>query len=66
MLPQLAVQPAAGGTPRELTNTMKPAFTARDWIAPQIVEVPSTHGAGTIHAKYYGPAGEDAPARSPR
>ena len=43
MLPQLAVQSAAGGTPRELTSTMKPAFTARDWIAPQIVEVPSSH-----------------------
>ncbi|UGB38137.1 S9 family peptidase [Frateuria soli] len=54
VLPQLAVQPAAGGTPRELTDTMKSAFTARDWIAPRIVEVPSSHGAGTIYAKFYG------------
>ena len=60
VLPQLAVQSAAGGTPRELTSTMKPAFTARDWIAPQIVEVPSSHGAGSIWAKYYGPADEQA------
>lgn len=58
VLSQLAVQPSAGGTPRELTNTMKPAFTAHDWIAPKIVEVKSSHGAGTIYAKYYGPANE--------
>ncbi|RCS28693.1 S9 family peptidase [Rhodanobacter denitrificans] len=63
---QLAVQPAAGGTPRELTRTMKPAYLARDWIAPKIVEVPSSHGAGSIYAKYYGPANEtDAPASRP-
>lgn len=66
LLDQLAVQPAAGGTPRELTDTMKPAYTARHWIQPQFVEVPSSHGAGMIHAKYYGPANEtDAPASRP-
>ncbi|HEX7817643.1 S9 family peptidase [Dyella sp.] len=64
VLAQLAVQDAAGGTPHELTNTMKPAFTAHAWIAPQIVEVPSSHGAGNIWAKYYGPANpEDAKGR---
>src|SRR3546814_6890876 len=52
VLSQLAVQPSAGGAPRELTDTMKPAFTAHDWIAPKIVEVKSSHGAGTIYAKY--------------
>ncbi|MEO7066070.1 MAG: prolyl oligopeptidase family serine peptidase [Rhodanobacter sp.] len=63
VLAQLAVQPAAGGTPRDLTNTMKPAFTAHDWLAPQIVGIPSSHGAGTIWSKYYGPANEKtAPA----
>ena len=36
---QLAVQPSACGTPHRLTSTMKPAFTARDWIVPKIVEV---------------------------
>ncbi|MGN2243505.1 prolyl oligopeptidase family serine peptidase [Frateuria sp. GZRR33] len=60
---QLAVQPSAGGTPRELTHTMKSAFAAHDWIAPKIVQVPSSHGAGTIYAKYYGPADESAAAR---
>lgn len=66
LLDQLAVQPAAGGTPRELTDTMKRGFTARPWIQPQFVEVPSSHGAGVVYAKYYGPANEtDAPASRP-
>ncbi len=63
---QLTVQDSAGGTPKELTNTMKDAYTSRDWIAPKIVEVPSAHGAGVIYAKYYGPASEaDMPASRP-
>jgi dipeptidyl aminopeptidase/acylaminoacyl peptidase len=63
VLPQLAVQPSAGGAPRELTDTMKPAFTAHAWIAPKIVEVKSSHGAGEIYAKYYGPADESAESK---
>ncbi len=35
------------------------------WIAPQIVSVPSSHGAGTIWAKYYGPADPAAAASRP-
>ncbi|MEO9078098.1 MAG: prolyl oligopeptidase family serine peptidase, partial [Rhodanobacter sp.] len=63
---QLAVQGAAGGTAKELTNSMKSAYMARNWIAPKIVEVPSSHGAGVIYSKYYGPANEtDAPASRP-
>jgi dipeptidyl aminopeptidase/acylaminoacyl peptidase len=66
MFAQLAVQPSGGGTPRELTRTMKAAYLARDWIAPQIVKVPSSHGAGVIYGKYYGPANEtDASAVRP-
>jgi dipeptidyl aminopeptidase/acylaminoacyl peptidase len=66
VLPQLAVQTAEGGTPRELTHTMKPGFTTHQWIEPKIVEVPSSHGAGVIYAKYYGPADEsDARASRP-
>lgn len=65
-LDQLAVQPSAGGAPRELTDTMQPAYTARAWLQPQFVEVPSSHGVGVIHAKYYGPANEtDTPAARP-
>jgi len=62
---QLAVQDAAGGNPRELTNTMQPAYTAHAWIEPKIVQVPSSHGAGVIYAKYYGPADEQAAASRP-
>jgi dipeptidyl aminopeptidase/acylaminoacyl peptidase len=63
---QLAVQSASGGAVKELTDTMQSAYTAHHWIAPQIVRVPSSHGAGVIYAKYYGPAGEtDAPASRP-
>jgi dipeptidyl aminopeptidase/acylaminoacyl peptidase len=64
-LAQLAVQSVDGGASRELTNTMKPAFTAHAWIQPKIVGVPSSHGAGTIWAKYYGPADEAAAASRP-
>lgn len=64
--PQLAVQSAAGGEPKELTDTMQPAYSARHWITPKIVKVPSSHGAGVIYAKYYGPADEtDALASRP-
>ena len=66
LLSQLAVQDAAGGAARELTDTMKSAYATRPWIQPQFVEVPSTHGAGVVYAKYYGPAGgTDAPASRP-
>lgn len=54
---QLAVVPAAGGAPHELTDTVKPAFRQRTWIQPRIVGIPSSHGAGTIYAKFFGPAG---------
>ena len=63
--PQLAVVNADGdgrssGLPSEtgtlqLTDTRKPAFKNREWIEPEYVQVPSQHGAGTIHGKYYGP-----------
>ena len=57
--------PAAGGSARELTDTMKPGYTARPWIMPKIVQVPSSHGAGVIYAKYYGPANESEAASRP-
>ncbi|MDE2154970.1 MAG: prolyl oligopeptidase family serine peptidase [Xanthomonadaceae bacterium] len=62
---QLAVQPAAGGSAKELTDTMKPAYTAHHWIEPKIVQVPSSHGAGEIYAKYYGPADENDAVKRP-
>lgn len=62
---QLAVQPVTGGVAKELTDTMKPAYTAHAWIMPKIVQVPSSHGAGVIYAKYYGPADESEAAKRP-
>ena len=53
--PQLAVVDAAGGPVRELTDTRTAAYKARSWISPQIVQVPSKHGAGTIWGKLYTP-----------
>jgi dipeptidyl aminopeptidase/acylaminoacyl peptidase len=52
---QLSVVDAAGGTPTALTDTRTPAFKAREWIQPEIVQVPSKHGAGQVWGKYYGP-----------
>nr|WP_233511781.1 S9 family peptidase [Luteimonas weifangensis] len=54
--PQLAVVAADGGAARPLTDTRTSAFKAIDWIAPQTVQVPSRHGAGSIWGKFYGPA----------
>ncbi|MFT4178352.1 MAG: S9 family peptidase [Thermomonas sp.] len=56
MPPQLSVVEAGGGASRQLTDTRSADFKSRTWIQPQIVQVPSKHGAGTIWGKYYGPA----------
>ncbi len=53
--PQLAVVDSAGGTARDLTDTRTAIYKARTWITPQIVQVPSKHGAGTIWGKLYTP-----------
>ncbi|HEV7778014.1 MAG TPA: prolyl oligopeptidase family serine peptidase [Luteibacter sp.] len=62
---QLAVTGVDGGSAHELTDTRKPAFKAIPWIEPKIVEVPSTHGAGKIYAKFYGPADAAEAAKRP-
>ncbi|MGW8390867.1 prolyl oligopeptidase family serine peptidase [Pseudoduganella sp. HUAS MS19] len=54
---QLATVPAAGGTATRLTDTRSAEFKAREWVQPQMVAVPSTHGAGQpIWSKLYRPA----------
>ena len=53
--PQLASVDAAGGDARTLTDTRSDAFKTMTWLEPDYVDVPSKHGAGTIHGKYYGP-----------
>ncbi|WLI89935.1 S9 family peptidase [Massilia sp. R2A-15] len=53
---QLASVPLHGGAAVALTDTRSADFKAREWIAPQFVAVPSTHGAAPVWAKVYRPA----------
>ncbi|GAB3736641.1 S9 family peptidase [Luteimonas pelagia] len=53
--PQLAVVAVDGGDATQLTDTRSAAFREIDWIEPEIVRVPSKHGADEIWGKYYGP-----------
>ncbi|MBA2237686.1 MAG: prolyl oligopeptidase family serine peptidase [Lysobacter sp.] len=61
--PQLAVIGTGGEGLVQLTDTRTPQFKAYDWIEPEIVQVPSQHGAAPIWGKYYGPKGGLAPGR---
>ena len=63
--PQVAVVPVAGGSAIKLTDTRTAAFKARTWVEPQIVQVPSTHGAGVVWAKLYRPATLEAGKKYP-
>ncbi|MGB3393464.1 MAG: S9 family peptidase [Stenotrophomonas sp.] len=63
--PQVAVVPASGGSARVLTDTRSAEFKAREWVQPQLVQVPSRHGAGTVWAKYYGPEHKQAGKKYP-
>lgn len=63
--PQLAVADVDTGEVRMLTDTRTPAFKAVDWLEPEIVQVPSKHGAGTIWGKYYGPKIPEAGRKYP-
>jgi len=62
---QLATVPVAGGAAVKLTDTRSADFKARGWIEPQIVAVPSTHGAGPIYGKLYRPATLEAGKQYP-
>ncbi|WP_156895882.1 S9 family peptidase [Massilia putida] len=54
--PQIATVPSNGGDAVKLTDTRTAEFKAHEWIQPQFVTIPSTHGAGPIWAKLYRPA----------
>jgi dipeptidyl aminopeptidase/acylaminoacyl peptidase len=46
---------------RQITQTRSEAFLAVDWVKPEVVAVPSTHGAtAPIYARVYTPPGFDA------
>lgn len=58
--PELYLQDAwQGGQARQLTHTVSEASTGLPWVAPQIVEVPSSHQERPIYARFY-PAANDA------
>ncbi|QSX36634.1 S9 family peptidase [Shewanella sedimentimangrovi] len=49
-----------GGELQQLTHYTSDAFKSYPWQAPNVVAVPSTHGAGEVHARVYLPQGYDA------
>jgi len=56
--PELYVQPARpGGTVRQLTHTVESAWSDIDWVAPDIVPIPSTHTDQPIWSRVYQPDG---------
>ncbi|MCS0590443.1 prolyl oligopeptidase family serine peptidase [Massilia norwichensis] len=63
--PQIATLPSNGGEAVKLTDTRTAEFKAYDWIQPQFVAVPSTHGAEPIWSKLYRPAQLDAGKKYP-
>ncbi|MGH8105623.1 MAG: prolyl oligopeptidase family serine peptidase, partial [Arenimonas sp.] len=62
---QAAVVNLANDATVKLTDTRKAEFKARNWIAPEFVQVPSKHGAGKIWAKFYKPANYEAGKKYP-
>ena len=51
---ELYVQPnRPGADARRITDTVSPAFQAERWTVPEIVPVPSSHGAGVIYSRVY-------------
>ncbi|QQX79499.1 S9 family peptidase [Shewanella sp. KX20019] len=53
---ELFVQPI-GGEIKQLTDYTSAAFKDYAWQAPEVVAVPSTHGAGDVYARVYLPQG---------
>ncbi len=52
--PELFVQSAApGAKAKQLTNTVTPEFAKIEWVKPEIVAVPSKHGAAPIYSRVY-------------
>jgi dipeptidyl aminopeptidase/acylaminoacyl peptidase len=63
---QIAVARADGsGEPHDLTDTRSIEYKAMTWIAPEIVEIPSTHFSGVIYAKVYRDPAFNAAAKRP-
>ncbi|HLE83447.1 MAG TPA: alpha/beta fold hydrolase [Thermoanaerobaculia bacterium] len=55
-----AAEPGAGERPVRLTETVSAEYAGIGWRAPELVAVPSRHGApGPVHARLYLPDGFD-------
>jgi len=55
--PELFVQAAApDAKSRQLTQSVSAEFAAMNWIKPELVAVPSQHGAASIYSRLYRPA----------
>jgi len=61
--PELYAMATAGGAALQLTHTVNPDWAAIDWVDPEIITLPSSHGAMPIRARLYLPADYD-PSRS--
>lgn len=48
-----------GGELKQLTHYTSDVFTQYPWQAPEVVRVPSTHGANDVYARVYLPQGFD-------
>ena len=60
---ELYVQAVSGGEARQVTQTRTAAFLAEDWAVPEVVPIPSTHGApAPIYSRVYTPK-DFAPSR---
>ncbi|HEX6861674.1 MAG TPA: prolyl oligopeptidase family serine peptidase [Thermoanaerobaculia bacterium] len=63
---ELYVQDARpGAEARQVTNTRTPEFLAIEWSVPEIVGIPSQHGAGPIYSRVYTPQGFDPAKKYP-
>jgi dipeptidyl aminopeptidase/acylaminoacyl peptidase len=63
---ELYLQEAKPGAPaRKVTDTVTPEFAAVRWTLPEILPIPSTHGAKAIYARVYKPADWSADKRWP-
>ncbi|MRW86856.1 prolyl oligopeptidase family serine peptidase [Pseudoduganella sp. FT26W] len=62
---QIGTVSSSGGKVTQLTDTRSADYKAREWIEPQIVPVPSTHGADPVWAKLYRPATLEAGKKYP-
>jgi dipeptidyl aminopeptidase/acylaminoacyl peptidase len=64
--PELFVQAAApGAKARQLTHTVTPEFATIDWVKPEIIAIPSKHGAAPIYSRVYRDAQTKAGERKP-